>query len=241
VTDLIRSSSDRAGASLGSVEVIRLLLVDDQRVLREPLATALNCEPDLQVVAQAGSDAEVRAILASGQLIDIAIVEVALSDGKGIQVIRDPCAYDANIQVLVLTANTDTRIFGCALYAGASGILRKTAEPAELVMSLRKLAAGEPLVPVTEAAYLMARGEQFQHEDEIVRAALAQLTPRERQVLRELVAGQSNEAIAAEMCVSWETVRSHVVKILHKLHASSRLHAAVLVLRHGFDPELDGR
>ena len=86
----------------------------------------------------------------------------------------------------------------------------------------------------------MAQGERFQHEDEIVRAALAQLTQRERQVLRGLVTGLCNEAIAEEMCISWETVRSHIVKILSKLHASSRLHAAVLALRHGFDPELDG-
>jgi two-component system nitrate/nitrite response regulator NarL len=222
-----------------TTRVIRLLLVDDHRALREALAMLLNSEPDLRVIAQAGSDPGVRAVLASGEVIDVAIVEIELGDGQGMHIIRELCAHDASIEVLVLTRSTNQRIHGCALHAGASGIVSKTAAPVDLIESIRKLAAGESLMPVTEAAALLARGEQYQQEEETVQAALAGLTVRERQVLSGLVAGMSNEAIAAEMCVSWETVRSHVVKILHKLNASSRLQAAVLAIRHGFSEELD--
>jgi DNA-binding NarL/FixJ family response regulator len=200
----------------------------------------LNSEPDLQVITQVGSGDEVRAFFALGEVVDIAIVEVELGDGHGMDVIRELCAHDANIEVLVLTGSSDKRIHGSALLSGASGIVSKTAAPVDLIESIRKLAAGESLMPVTEAAILLAQGERYQQEEEKVQAALAELTVRERQVLSGLVAGMSNDAIAAEICVSWETVRSHVVKILQKLDASSRLQAAVLAIRHGFDDELAG-
>ena len=112
MADLNRSSSDRTGASPASVEAIRLLLVHGQRVLREPLAMALNCEPDLQVVAQAGSETETRSLLASGQLIDIAIVDIEMRDSQGMRVIRELCAHDPDIQVLILTASANKRILG---------------------------------------------------------------------------------------------------------------------------------
>jgi DNA-binding NarL/FixJ family response regulator len=173
MTNLNGSSGESPGENPTSVDAIRLLLVDEQRVLREPLAILLSGEPDLQVVAQAGSEDEVRSLLASGELIDIAIVEVEMSDGQGIRVIRDLCAHDADIRILVLTSSANKRIYGRALYVGASGIVCKTADPVELITSIRKLADCEPLMPITEAAYLMAQGEQFQQEDEIVHAALA--------------------------------------------------------------------
>lgn len=219
--------------------MIRVLLVDDHRASREPLALVLNNEPDLVVVAQVGSEAEVHMVLRSGQRVDLAIVEVELGDEKGLQVIEDLCSHNANIQILVLTGSTDKRIYGCALHAGASGILNKTVSPQDVITSIRRLVAGESLMSVPEAADLMARGEEYLREDTFIRASLARLTPRECEVLRGLVAGMSNEEIAQQLTVGHETVRSHVVKILKKLGASSRLHAAILALRHGFDPDLD--
>jgi two-component system, NarL family, response regulator DevR len=222
-----------------SAEAIRLLLVDDHAASREPLAILLDRQNDLEVVEQAGSLAETRKLIAAGVVFDIAIVELNLGNGSGVELIREICNQRPEADVMVLTGIADERLHGCAILAGASGIIVKTATTSEVIAAIRKLAAGEPLIPPAEAAALLERGKQFQREAEGVRCALEQLSPREREVLHALTEGLSNEAIAAQMCISLETVRSHVVRILQKLGASSRLQAAILAIRHGFDSEAD--
>jgi DNA-binding NarL/FixJ family response regulator len=213
------------------------MLVDEHRSLREPLAMLLEQESDFVVTEQAGSWFEVQRLIDAGARADIAIVEIDLGDGSGFEVIRQLRARLPDSDVLVLTGNKDERRHGCALRAGASGIVSKTAPPHDVVAAVRKLAAGESLMPLAEAAVLLDLSEQYEQEVEVVRAALAKMTPREHEVLFGLAAGLSNEAIAARLYIGSETVRSHVVRILHKLGASSRLQAAVLVHRHGLHLE----
>lgn len=213
---------------------IRLLLFDDHPASREPLAMLLDRQPDLTVVGQVGSLAEARSMVTSGLAFDIAIVDLDLGDGNGVAIIRDLCRRHSDAEVLVLTGMVDERMHGRAILEGASGIVPKTAATVEVIAAIRKLAAGESIMPPAEAASLVERGRQHQHEEEAVRHALKELSPREREVLRALAAGLSNEAIAAQLCVSQETVRSHVVRILRKLGASSRLQAAIIAIHHGW-------
>jgi two-component system, NarL family, response regulator DevR len=220
-----------------SAHAIRLLLVDDRPITREPLARFLACEPDLTIAGQAGSLDEVRAMMDEGFTIDIAIVDLAMAGG--VEIIRDLCAMFPWAEVVALTDSRDQHLHGRAIMEGASGIVQKSASTGDLVRAIRRLAAGEHLMHPSEAAALVELGERHLRQEREVRRALACLSPRECDVLRGLIEGMSNDAIADRLFVSMETVRTHVAGVLRKLGASSRLEAAVLAIKYGFGEEPD--
>lgn len=213
----------------------RVLLVDDHASARQPLAILIAREPDMTVVAQAGSLAEARAALV-GTEIDIAVVDLGLPDGDGVELVGDVCAANPNGAVLVLTAETDRRHLARAVEAGASGVLNKAAALDEILGAVRRLAAGEPLLSARELLELLdllrlAGREREQERD--ANAALARLTAREREVLQAVAEGLSDKEIAGRLYISGKTVRSHVASILAKLGVESRLQAVIFALRHG--------
>ena len=213
----------------------RVLLVDDHASARQPLAILLGHEPDLEVVAQAGSLAEARAALA-GTEVDVAVVDLGLPDGDGAELVKDVCAANPDGAVLVLTAETDRRRLARAVEAGASGVLNKAAPLTEIIGAIHRLSAGESLLSPRELLDLLdllRLAGREREQDQSARVALARLTAREREVLQALADGMSDKEIAERLHVSGKTVKSHMVSILDKLGVASRLQALVFALRHG--------
>ncbi len=208
--------------------------MDDHAAFRQPLAFMLEREPDLTVVAQAGSLAEAREANARvGGSFDVVIVDLQLPDGTGIDVINALHATNGHGGALVLTANTDKTYHARAIEAGASGVLSKTAELSEIVDGVRRVFAGQPVQSAQEMMELLRLAGQERARDQAAQLTLARLTPRERQVLEGLVQGLDNKAIADRLFISPETARTHVVKLLAKLNVESRLQAAIFAISHG--------
>lgn len=215
--------------------MIRVLLVDDHASVRQPLAILLEREPDLTVVAQAGSLAEARSALAA-TAVDVALVDLGLPDGDGMDFVTDLRLGNPDGTILVLTAETDRRRLARAVEAGASGVLNKTAALEEILSAVRRLAIGEPLLDARQLRELLelmrlAGRERDQSRDAEI--ALSRLTDREHEVLQGLATGSSDKEIAGRLSISDKTVRSHVSSILAKLGVESRLQALIFALRHG--------
>lgn len=215
---------------------IRVLLVDDHAVFRQPLAFMLNREPDLAVVAQAGSLAEARAIMAEEPPpIDVAIVDLRLPDGLGIDLIKELKTSNAEAHSMLLTADQDKLLHAQALEAGASGVIGKTAQLSDIVDGIRRIHAGGSIQTVQELMELLRLAGQERERDEAKQMTLARLTPRERQVLGTLRDGLDNRAIGDRLFISPETARTHVVKLLSKLNVESRLQAAIFAIENGVE------
>jgi DNA-binding NarL/FixJ family response regulator len=214
--------------------VIRILLVDDHASTREPLAFMLEQEPDLTVVAQAGSVAEARRTLReAGASVDVAVVDLGLPDGSGeepIPVLR--AAYPRAV-ALVLTYFSDRERLARAVEAGASGVLHKSASVGEVVEAVRRLHAGEQLLSLEEVFEALRLVDQERRRDREVWLWFERLTDRELEVLQALADGLSDREISERFHVGTATVRTHVTSILAKLKVASRLQALVLAVRHG--------
>jgi DNA-binding NarL/FixJ family response regulator len=220
-----------------TVPPIRLLLVDDHAAFRMPLALILEREPDLIVAAQAGSLTEARAVLPKiAGTIDVALVDLQLPDGNGIEVVRDLRAANPHGQTIVLTADTEKVHHANAIEAGAAGVVSKSAQPSEIVDAIRRVHAGETAQPAQEIIALLRLAGQERERTRDVRATLAQLTPREREVLSLLAEGLDNHEITERLFISPHTTRAHIVSLLGKLRVESRLQAAIFAIRHGTDP-----
>ena len=211
---------------------VRLLLVDDHIAFRELLALRLAQEPDFTVVAEAGSLAEIRPVL-SQVAVDVALVDLTLADGSGVELIRDLRTLNAEARVLVVTASQDPQEPAWAFTAGAAGVLSKTCRVAEIIAAIRRLCAGEVLLSPREAVELFRLAGQQQEAERTAHRLLAQLTPRERQLVQLLAEGLDDAAMAERLSISPKTVRNHMVHVLNKLGVHSRLQALVLAARNG--------
>jgi DNA-binding NarL/FixJ family response regulator len=214
--------------------VIRILLVDDHASTREPLAFMLEQEPDLTVVAQAGSVAEARRTLReAGASVDVAVVDLGLPDGSGEELIPVLRAAYPRAVALVLTYFSDRERLARAVEAGASGVLHKSASVGEVVEAVRRLHAGEQLLSLEEVFEALRLVDQERRRDREVWLWFERLTDRELEVLQALADGLSDREISERFHVGTATVRTHVTSILAKLKVASRLQALVLAVRHG--------
>jgi DNA-binding NarL/FixJ family response regulator len=210
--------------------MIRVLLVDDHASFRQPLAFMMEREPDFKVVAQAGSLAEARRVL---QGVDVALVDLELPDGNGVDVVRELRATNPQGMVLVLSAVTNRVQLAQAVEAGAAGVVHKSARISEIIDAVRRLSEGEQLLSSGEVIEMLRLvGEQRERGRE-AQSALARLTKREREVLQALAGGLNDKEIAERLQISAETARTHMVNILAKLGVDSRLQALVFAVRHG--------
>lgn len=191
---------------------------------------ALDMEPDLDVVGQAGSLAEARLMLAD---TDVAIIDLELPDGDGADLIPDLRAVNPEAVALVLTASLDRRDVARSIAAGAAGVVHKAAALSEIEDAVRRAAAGDVLVPVSEAVELLRFATRQQEEEYPFRLGLERLTPREREVLETLAGGLSDREIAEALDISVETARRHMASLIGKLGVQSRLQALVLAVRYG--------
>ena len=210
----------------------RVLLVDDHSSFRQPLAFMFNREADFTVVAQAGSVAEARRVLNDNE-VDLAVVDLDLPDGNGVELVPELRAANPNGMVLILSASTDRTLFARAIEAGAAGVLHKSASISEIIDAARRLSQGEHLLSPQEVVELLRLAGQQREQDRTAQERLERLTRRERQVLQALADGLNDREIAERLQISNETARTHMVNILSKLDLDSRLQALVLAIRHG--------
>jgi DNA-binding NarL/FixJ family response regulator len=213
---------------------IRVVLVDDQELLRRGFRMILDAEDGVEVVGEAGDGAQAVELAASCHP-DVVLMDVRMPVMDGIEATRRIVASDPAVRVLVLTTfDLDEYAFG-ALRAGASGFLLKDVPPWELSGAIRTVASGDAVVSpritrrlLDEYAHLLAPSG---HEP--ISDVLSALTDRERQVLTALAEGLSNAEIAARLFVSEATVKTHVGRILGKLELRDRLQAVVFAFQSG--------
>lgn len=207
--------------------MIRLVVVDDHPVVRHGLVSMLHYEKDMQVVGEAGDGAEaVRVILEHAP--DVVLLDLRLPQLSGIQVMKHVRASNTTTRFLVLTTYDADEYIVPALSAGAQGYLLKDTTPDELTRAIRSLAAGgSPLEPAV-AAKLLTSMNASQNDDE--------LSAREMDVLKLLVAGASNKMIAAQLNLSENTIKSHLSHIFGKLQVQSRAEAVAVALQRGIVP-----
>jgi DNA-binding NarL/FixJ family response regulator len=206
----------------------RIVLIEDHATVRQALAFVLKQEPELEVVAQAGSLAEVRRFSAD---FDVAVVDLGLPDGHGAEVIRELRTINPKCAVLVLTAESHRTQFARAVEAGAGGVLHKSTPLEEVAEAVRRLMAGEALLTSNEVIELLRLASSEREKDYRTRMAIMQLTKREKEILQSLAEGLNDRQIAEQLHISFETERSHMTNILAKLGADSRLQALVYAAR----------
>jgi two-component system nitrate/nitrite response regulator NarL len=211
--------------------VTRILLVEDHASFRQALAFLLDAEPDLKVAAQAGSLAEARQAMKSSERIDVAVVDLALPDGDGVDLIHE--LSEMNIPALVLSASVENAWFARAVEAGAVGVIHKANAIDEVVEAVRRLRVGEVLLSQDEVVEMLRAASKERQKGHEARLAVEQLTPRELEVLQALAEGLDSREVAEKLNITVETERTHVVNILNKFGARSRLQALVLAARYG--------
>ena len=216
--------------------MIRVLIADDQPLVRAGLSALVNLEPDLEVVGKASNGLEALE-LARELRPDVACLDIRMPGLDGIAVARELCGPDVEdpIPVLVLTTfDLDDYVFG-ALEAGVSGFLLKDAEPDVITTAIRQVAAGNGTIDQTLTKRILREFVQRRslqpvttsHESDV-------LTGREQEILRLLAQGMSNDEIAHDLVVEVSTVKSHLARMLPKLGVRSRLQAVVWAYQNRF-------
>jgi DNA-binding NarL/FixJ family response regulator len=214
------------------VNRVRVLLVDDDDLMRAGLRSVLSSDAAIEVVGEAGDGREVIARVRESKP-DVVLMDVRMPDVDGISATREVLATGADVKVVILTTfEEDDYIFG-ALNAGASGFLLKRTSPEELIAALHTVAAGDALLspPVTRRVI-----ERMAREPEPAAsssARLDELTPREREVLELVARGLSNGEIAAAFVIEESTVKTHVKRILMKLGLRDRVQAVIFGYESG--------
>jgi two-component system response regulator NreC len=207
--------------------VIRVLLVDDHAILRAGLRRVLEAEEDIEVVAEAES-AERALFEALEAKPDVAVVDVVMPGKSGIEATPDLVHAVPDMRILVLSMQDDPRYVRAAFEAGASGYVLKEAADNEVVGAVRTVAAGERYVhPALGARLVTAEVEERK------RAEADPLSEREREVLRLLALGHTNQEIAQMLYISVRTAETHRAHIMQKLRLSSRAELVRHALEHG--------
>jgi len=214
---------------------IRVLLVDDQSMLRLGFRMVLGAEEGIEVVGEAGDGAAGLAMTKALQP-DVVLMDVRMPGVDGIEATRRILAEAPGARVIILTTFDLDEYAFAALRAGASGFLLKDARPAELVAAIRAVAAGDAAVaPRVTRRMLELFAERLPDATAVSPAdeRLAALTPREHEIFAALGEGLSNAEIAAQFVLSEATVKTHVARVLGKLGLRDRVQAVVLAYETG--------
>jgi len=203
--------------------LVKVFLVDDHEVVRRGLIDLLGADPELDVVGEAGSVAEAMARIPAANP-DVAVLDVRLPDGNGIELCRDLLSRLPELRCLILTSYTSDEAMLDAILAGASGYVVKDIKGMELARAVKEVGAGRSLLDNRAAAALMAklRGSTTEKQD-----PLSGLTEQERTLLGLLSEGLTNKQIADRMFLAEKTVKNYVSRLLAKLGMERRTQAAV--------------
>jgi len=211
------------------MERIRVLIVDDHAVVRQGLRTFLESEEDIEVVGEA-SDGEEAVQKAQELSPDVVLMDLVMPGMDGITATQRIGEVSPNSPVLALTSfSEDDKVFP-AIKAGAKGYLLKDVPAEDLGRAIRSLARGEFLLDGGVANKVL---EEFRSSARPDESSLADLTPREIEVLALVARGRANKEIARDLGISIKTVKTHVGNILSKLHMADRTQAAVYAVRQG--------
>ncbi|MQY08996.1 response regulator transcription factor [Actinomadura macrotermitis] len=206
--------------------MIRVVLADDQELVRSGFAMILDAQPDIEVAAEAGDGAAAVAAVAEHDP-DVVLLDIRMPGMDGIEAAKAVCATTRTRAIMLTTFDQDDYVYD-ALYAGASGFLLKDVRRDDLVHAVRVVAAGESLLaPAVTRRLISDITRDRPRAAAAVSDRLAVLTGRERETLRLLGRGLSNAEIAAAMVVSEHTVKTHVSNVLAKLGIRDRVQAVI--------------
>jgi DNA-binding NarL/FixJ family response regulator len=227
---------------------IRVMLVDDQELLRTGFRMVLQSQQDIEVVAEAGDGVQALEVLAVSEVdavhprhpqVDVVLMDVRMPRMDGVEATRRICSAagtaEAGPRVLILTTFDLDEYAFAALKAGASGFLLKDVPPAELVAAIRAVCGGDAVVAPTTTRRMIDRFASVlpSSQPPLDTPELARLTDREREVLLLIAEGLSNGEIAFRLSLSEATVKTHVGRILTKLELRDRVQAVVLAYETG--------
>ena len=215
-----------------SAQPVRVLLVDDDDLMRAGLRAVISSDAAIEVVGEAG-DGRAAVAAVRAHTPDVVLMDVRMPDLDGIAATREVVAVSPDVKVAILTTfEQDDYIFG-ALNAGASGFLLKRTQPEELIAAIHALAAGDSLLSPSVTRRVIERMTEQPVADPVEKDRLARLTPREREVLELIAGGLSNREIAAAFVVEESTVKTHVKRILMKLRLRDRVQAVIFAYESG--------
>ena len=215
---------------------IRLVIVDDQPLVRAGFRMVLSSQPDMSVVGEAGDGAEalrlVAALAARGEPVDIVVMDIRMPIMDGVEATRRLCVAEAPKVIVLTTFDTDEEAFA-ALQAGASGFLLKIAPPEELLTAIRAVASGDAVVAPRITRRILDRFAGQLTPPPQDNSRLCHLTDREREVLLLVAHGMSNAEIAERLVVTEATVKTHVGRVLTKLCLRDRVQVVVWAYETG--------
>jgi DNA-binding NarL/FixJ family response regulator len=210
----------------------RVLIADDEDLMRAGLVELLTTDPDIEVIGEAATGREAIG-LAQRLSPEVVLMDVRMPDLDGIAATRELSQAAPETKVLILTTfEQDDYVFG-ALRAGASGFLLKRTRPEELIAAVHTIAAGNSLLSPSVTRRVIDRMAQQPTPELADPAGLEALTPREREVFELVARGLSNREIAGTLVVEESTIRTHVKRILMKLHLRDRVQAVILAYETG--------
>ncbi len=209
------------------MQPIRILLADDHNVLRQGMAQVLDAQPDMQVIAQAGTGRKALT-LARRHRPDVVLLDIHMPDLDGLEVTWRLAQEFPEMGILILTMYRQEAFVLNAIKAGARGYLLKEAELDELIAAIRAVARGEAVIDPALAGHILAeiRGEPR------AKAPL-KLSKRDTEILRLLADGLSNQEIAARLGITEKTVRNRLSLLFRQLHLKNRTEAALFALKKG--------
>ncbi|MFG3051189.1 response regulator [Kitasatospora sp. NPDC048239] len=214
---------------------IRVFLLDDHEVVRRGVHELLSVEDDIEVVGEAGTVAEALTRIPAVEP-DVAVLDVRLPDGNGVEVCREIRSRLPEIKCLMLTSFSDDEALFDSIMAGASGYVLKAIRGTDLITAVRDVAAGKSLLdPVATSRVLERLRDGGEKEDE----RLSQLTRQERRILDLIGEGMTNRQIGNELHLAEKTVKNYVSSLLAKMGMERRTQAAAFVARHQADHQSD--
>jgi DNA-binding NarL/FixJ family response regulator len=209
-----------------TTSTVRVFLLDDHEIVRRGVRELLEAEDDLEVVGEAGTAEQALARIPPTRP-QVAILDVRLPDGNGVEVCREVRSRHPDVACIMLTSFSDDEALAQAILAGASGYLLKQIRGTDIVDAVRRVARGESLLDPTLARQAAERLRSRPEEDE----RLARLTPQERRILVLISEGLTNRQIADEIHLAEKTVKNYVSNLLSKLGMERRTQAAVFAAR----------
>ena len=204
---------------------VRIFLLDDHEIVRRGLRELFEAEDDFEVVGEA-SNAQEAFRRAPPTRPDVAVLDVRLPDGSGVEVCRDLRAAMPELRCLMLTSFADDDALFSAILAGASGYLLKQVRGTELISAVRRVAEGQSLIDPALTGQVMERLRGKQED-----ARIGKLSPQERRILALIAEGKTNREIGAELFLAEKTVKNYVSNLLAKMGFSRRTEAAVYATR----------